>query len=155
MAFEGRTNLKYEIVPSKIIHIAPLARAMREEAAESLQNFGANPRRSLHHAFISSHFCRTIVEEGKPIAMFGLHGTMLGDTAMVWLVLTKRAVAASFRVALEARRQLREMERLYPMISTLILKDDEAAVRFALVLGFREQDNQFEGLIAMTWKRAA
>jgi hypothetical protein len=132
--------VNYEIVPSSIRHIRPMAKSMRREAAMALDGYGFNPRIGLRRAFLSSFRCRTALVDGKPVAMWGVAGTLLSDSAQVWLVLSPEAAKMPRAVVREARGALEAIRLDYRDLWTTILPNDPASVRFALALGFGGDD---------------
>ena len=130
----------HEIVPASIRHIRPMSRAMRAAACITLERFGQDPRRSLHRAFIASNYCRTALIDGKPVAMWGVVGALMSNVASVWLVIAQDIVGLPLTIVREARNELAHAMANYHELTTTVLPDDEAAVRFALYLGFHGCD---------------
>lgn len=131
----------YQIVPASIRHIKPMAARLRAAACITLQGFGYEPRRALHRAFLASYYCRTAVLDGKPIAMWGTKSVLLGDEALVWLVLSDEVTKMPLSVVKEARAELAKIMDDYREVAITVLPDDEAAIRFAVFLGFHDRDN--------------
>lgn len=128
-----------EIVPTKAIHIRPLAMKWRNTAQIGVMHHGYNPRRALHDAVIKSHFCRTALVDGKPEAMWGLMGPMLSEHALVWLAMSDQVTRFPKLVFTEARRQLEAMGQCYAELATTVLPEDRAAIAFAVALGFHDR----------------
>jgi hypothetical protein len=118
-----------------------MSRHLRAAACITLQGFGFEPRQALHRAFVASHYCRTATVDEKPVAMWGVKGTLLGDTALVWLVLSDQIAAVPRAVTREARAELSRIMENYREIAITVLPDDLAAVRFAVYLGFHDREN--------------
>lgn len=131
----------YSVVPASIRHLKPMAAQLRAAACITLQGFGLKPRPALHRAFVASSYCRTALMDGKPIAMWGVKATMLGDTALVWLVLSETVTAMPISIVKEARSELAKVMETKREIAITVLPDDEAAIRFAVYLGFHDRDN--------------
>ncbi len=117
-------------------HLKPMASRMRGAASIALQGFGFDPRWALHRAFNAAFYCRSAMIDGKPAAMWGACGTLLGEHAYVWLVLSDDVVGMPRAILKEARRELMGVMESYPAISATVLPDDQASVRFARHLGF-------------------
>lgn len=132
---------RYQVVPASIRHVRPMARQIRAAAAITLQGFGFHPREALRRAFVASHYCRTALMDGKPIAMWGVKGTMLDEIAFVWLVLSDGVTHMPVSVVKEAQRELAKIMRTVDEVAITVLPDDEAAVRFAVYLGFHDRDD--------------
>lgn len=132
----------YLIVPASVRHIRPMSMRMRAAASRALDGYGFNPREGLRRAFISSFHCRTALIDGKPVAMWGVAGTLLNDSATVWLVLSDEVRRIPRAIAKEAKAELQRYVQNCPEISATVLPDDEASIRFALHLGFRGDNDQ-------------
>lgn len=131
----------YAVVPASARHIKPLSRHLRAAACITLQGFGMEPRRALHRAFMASNYCRTAMIDNQPVAMWGVKGALLGDEALCWLVLSNAAARMPVSVVKEARAELARIMDSYREIAITVLPDDEAAIRFAVYLGFHDRDN--------------
>lgn len=131
----------YSIVPASIRHLKPMAAQLRAAACITLQGFGLTPRPALHRAFLASSYCRTAMRDGKPIAMWGVKSTLLGDTALVWLVLSESVTSMPISIVKEAKAELAKVMETKREIAITVLPDDEAAIRFAVYLGFHDRDN--------------
>ena len=131
----------YEVVKASIRHVRPMSAQLRAAACITLQGFSMEPRRALHRAFLASSSCRTALQDGKPIAMWGVKGTLLGDTAFVWLVLSEGVTRMPVSVVKEARAELAKVMETNDEVAITVLPDDEAAVRFAVYLGFHDREN--------------
>ena len=113
---------------------------MRAAAAVALDGYGFNPREALRRVFIASHHARTALIDDQPVAMWGVSGSLLGDTAYVWLVLSDRICEMPLSIVREARNALAMAARSYPNVIATILPDDAASLRFATFLGFEEAE---------------
>ncbi len=127
-----------EIVPASPRHIRPLAKRLRAGACVALMDRGFDPRRALHDAFMGSHYCRAALVDGRVAAMWGLEGPLLGGAAKIWLALSEEVGHLPVMIVREARRELAEIAAVYGGIEAAVLPEDQAAVRFASFLGFRE-----------------
>lgn len=131
---------EYSVVPASVRHIRPMSSQLRAAACITLQDFGIDPRHALHRAFIASNYCRTAMMDGKPIAMWGVKSALLGDSAMVWLVLSDSVTKMPVSVVREARAELAKIMETTDEVAITVLTDDEAAIRFAIFLGFHDRD---------------
>lgn len=127
----------FTIVPASVRHIRPMSACMRSAAAIALQGYGFNPREALRRALVSSFYCRTAMIDGKPAAMWGVAGTLLGVHAYVWLVLSPSIQRFPRALLRRSKAELAEVMADCREITTTVLPDDEASIRFALHLGFR------------------
>lgn len=133
--------MSYSIVPASVRHVRPMAAQLRAAACITLQGFGLRPREALRRAYVASPHCRTALMDGKPIAMWGVKNTMLGNTGVVWLVLSEAVTHMPVAVVKEARAELAAVMERLDEIAITVLPDDEAAIRFAVYLGFHDRDN--------------
>ncbi len=133
-----------EIVPASILHVKPMAARMRAAACATLQSFGFEPRMALRRAFLRSLMARTALMDGKPVAMWGVQGNLLDDTALVWLVMADDIANIPRTIVREARRELKSIMENYEEAATTVLPDDEAAIRFAVYLGFHDRHDDDE-----------
>jgi len=134
--------MNFEIVPTSVRHIRPMARRMRGAVAVSLSGYGFDPRKALHRVVLDSAYCRTAKADGFPIAMWGIVAPALASTAYVWLVMSDEVAKMPRSVVVTAREELAAIMESYDEIATTVLPDDEAAIRFALYLGFHDDDEE-------------
>jgi hypothetical protein len=126
-------------MPASVRHIKPMAARLRAAACITLQGYGHEPRRALHRVFLASFYCRTALIEDKPVAMWGVTGTLLGEQAYVWLVISDEIAGMPYAIVREAKRELATIMQDYSEIATTVLPDDDAAIRFAIYLGFHDR----------------
>lgn len=134
--------MTYSIIPASVRHIRPMSATMRTAGSMAVQAFGFEPRAALRRAFVASFYCRTALVEGRPVAMWGLAGTLLSDSAYAWLVLSREVTRMPIAVVREARAELQRAARAHGDIATTVLPDDKASIRFALHLGFKPSDGE-------------
>lgn len=146
--------MAYSVVPASARHIRPMSAKLRAAACITLQGFGLEPRRALHRAFIASSYCRTALSDGKPIAMWGVKRTLLGDTGVVWLVLSEEVTHMPASIVREARAELAKIMEASHEVAATVLPDDAAAIRFAVHLGFHDRDNDDSSLSKKDMTRA-
>lgn len=132
--------MEYSIVPASVRHIRPMARRMRSAACITLQDYGYLPRAALHRVFVRSIYCRTALVDDKPVAMWGVVSTLLNDTAYVWLVMSDEIAHIPRTIVREAKRELAAIMGRYREVAATVLPDDDAAIRFAVYLGFHDND---------------
>jgi hypothetical protein len=134
----------YQIVPTSILDIKPMSRKLRAAACITLQSFGYTPREALHRAVMASNYCRTALIDGKPAAMWGVKETIIGDTAFVWLVLSDEITRMPRAIVREAKAELERVMHTRREVAITVLPDDEAAIRFAVYLGFHDRETEDE-----------
>ncbi len=150
-------SVAYEIVPASILDVKPMARKLRAAACITLQGFGLEPREALRRAVRSSPYCRTALVEGKPVAMWGVREVLLSDTAVVWLVLSEEVTRMPLAIVREAKAELDGVMEAKREVAITVLPDDDAAIRFAVFLGFddRGDDERDEGELSRHARCAA
>lgn len=131
----------YSIVPASIRHVRPMSSRLRAAACVTLQGFGFKPREALRRAFVDSYYSRTALVGNRPVAMWGVKGSLLDEAAMVWLVLSEEITQMPRAIVREARAELARVMLNKSEIAITVLPDDEAAIRFAVHLGFHDRDN--------------
>jgi hypothetical protein len=136
--------MNYEITAATVRHIKPMAAKLRAAACMTLSKYGYEPRRALHRVFRASFYCRTALVYGKPAAMWGVTGTVMSETACVWLVLSDQIAAIPRSIVQEAKRELSVIMQHYSEVATTVLPDDDAAIRFAIYLGFHDREDDVE-----------
>lgn len=134
----------YRIVAASPRHIRRLSAELRAASCLSLEQFGVEPRRGLHNAFVQSFYCRTALVDDRPAAMWGVVGSLVDEGVFVWVALSKRLAAMPPAVLRGARAELRAIMEQYGQISTTVLPDDEAALQFAVCLGFHDRGDDEE-----------
>lgn len=134
--------MDYSIVPGSVRHIKPMASRMRAAACITLQDYGYLPRAALHRVFVRSLYCRAALVDGRPVAMWGVVGTLLNETAYVWLVMSDEIAHIPRTIVREAKRELAGIMKGYREIAATVLPDDDAAIRFAVYLGFHDRDDE-------------
>lgn len=118
---------------------------MRVAGSIAMQSYGLDPRSALHRVFVASTYCRTALIDEKPVAMWGVAGHILSETAFVWLVLAEETARMPHAIVREARAELQRVMDNYSRVMMTVLPDDAPSVRFALHLGFRPMDGDFMG----------
>lgn len=136
------TDMIYEVVPTRALHIRRLALKLRPIARTTLGRHGIDARRALHDAVIQSHFCRTALIDGEPQAMWGLKAPILSDAAYVWLAMSDMVTRFPKSIVVEARRQIAEMAAGYRELFTILIPEDKPSVAFAAFLGFDAGDDK-------------
>lgn len=129
----------YQIVEARPYHCGQIVRRMRTAHLEALAPTGKNPHRELRDIMGRSLFAKTCVMDGKPVAMWGVCGTLLGNGAYAWLILSNDVLAYRVSLMKEAVRQMKIIISQYGEVATTVLGTDDAALRFATFLGFHDR----------------
>ncbi len=134
--------MNYDIVKASVRHVKPMALGMRAASWLAMQRYGGGARRAVFKAFTLSSYCRTALIDGKPVAMWGVVGSLLDERADVWLFLSRDIGRMPLAIVREARAELGVATEQYSYLEATIVPEDEASIRFARFLGFegREED---------------
>lgn len=131
-----------EIIEARRHHCGQMARAMRQSQRDAIRNIGVDVHAELVRVFGRSSFRRSVLSDGKLVAMGGVVGSSLAPHGNVWLALaedfsTRHRVAATR----EAVRWIRRLMETRTTLTAICLLEDAPSWRFAHFLGFRsEQD---------------
>jgi len=141
---------RYEIVAGSVLHVKPLVRSMRPASYAATQAYGYEPRQALRRVMQQSHYCRTALIKGRPVAMWGASGPLLADRANVWLVISDDLRHMPIAIMREARRELALVASRYEELSATLLPGDATSVRFAIRLGFcgKDMDGDEDAIMA-------
>lgn len=142
-------GLSYTVVDASVRHVKPLSTILRPAACATLRAFGQDPRRALHRAFNSSSYCKTVLMDGQPGAMWGMHGTALSDHAFVWAAIGQNVVRFPLAIVRRARSELSVMRDKVGCLYATVQHGDARAFAFAQTLGFQKCDIEAENMTVM------
>lgn len=74
------------IIPTTFAHLVDLSHTLRDADLAEIDAGGNKPLQSLKFGFRRSIFCRTALVDGKPAAIWGLMGPLIGRTGTPWLL---------------------------------------------------------------------
>jgi hypothetical protein len=131
--------MNYEVVPTRALHIRPMAAKLRAAACFGLGRHGFDPRRALHKAVNNSRICKTALVDGQPEAIWGVQAPLLSEAGFVWLAMSDHVTQYRKAIVSEARRQLSEMMLDYSELVTTVLPEDRTSISFAIFLGFHDR----------------
>ncbi len=138
--------MDYQIRRASILDVRPMSKRLRAAACVTLNAYGFRPRQALHRVYISSFYCRTALIDRKPVAMWGIMGTLMSECAYVWLVMSDEIANIPRVIVREAKRELSAIMENYSDVATTVLPEDDAAVRFALYLGFSDRAGEYRNM---------
>ena len=117
-----------------------MARRLRDEHRLAIQKTGTDAHRELSGCYSDSMFRRTLLIDGHVEALGGVRGTQASSTGYVWLALSDEATRHPRALVRLARQQMSEIMETKRELATTLLDTDQAAVRFAVFLGFHVRD---------------
>jgi hypothetical protein len=133
---ENKAEAAIEIVEAKIHHCGLMGRRMRKVHRNILESGGLSPYRELMLMFGQSSFCRSAFFDGRIVAMGGITGSILATHSVAWLVLAEEFRNRPVTIVQHARRFLKQQMQTRSALAATILLEDDAALRFAVYLGF-------------------
>lgn len=127
----------YSIRDSRRSDCGRLARSVCAERWLAYREGGVDVHRQIVELFANSpSLRRTCLIGERPVAMWGVVGTLLSFQGHVWVVLSREAASYPRKVISEVRRQLQEIVSSKREIRTSVALQDTVALRFAELLGF-------------------
>lgn len=127
----------FEIREAKAFHAGRMMRLLRVEHHRAVAQLGIDGHRELRDRFDASAFRRIWTIDGRLAALGGVTGSLLDAVGYVWLAMSWDAARYPKQIVREARRQLAAISISKRNLATTILDGDDAAMRFAVFLGFR------------------
>lgn len=124
------------ITEAKMRHAGPMIRRLRREHALAFAAIGLNSHQELRNTMAASSYRRAGFLNGELAALWGVTGSLLSATGFVWLCLSNEAARHPMLILRGAKRQLDEIMETKTELATTVLRDDEAALRFCVYLGF-------------------
>jgi hypothetical protein len=128
--------MKFEAIEAKPWHCGALARRLRSEHRDLLDDMKVPTHRQLRETFDASSLCQAWTLGGELHALAGVTGSSASAEGMLWLAMTDEAMRHPFGVARGALRFIDAIMQTKRRISIMVLADDMAGVRLAYFLGF-------------------
>lgn len=113
-----------------------MARILRHEHTAAALGIGENVHRQIRRSFAASWLVRAWAIDGELNALGGVTGAVLSPVGYVWMGISDRFRRYPRYVVKEARSLMDEALRTKLELRTVIYGGDEAALRFAIYLGF-------------------
>jgi hypothetical protein len=126
----------YIIVDSEPRHAALLARALRDNDRAEIEAAGVTGKKAVWRSYKNSLLCKTAFVDGEIAAMWGLGGTILATKGSPWLLTTRAIEKVPMDFAREARKAVREMLEIKPVLQNYVLASYHKAVRLLQIIGF-------------------
>lgn len=132
--------MKIEIRDGERWHCGQIARTMRAEHHLLLLKKGVNVHREIRKKFDGSYYKRAAFVDGYLTALWGVEGSALSFTGLLWLVLSQYGTRFPLAVLRVAKEEIINISRMQHEVVTTVLPDDEAAHRLVVWLGFETPD---------------
>lgn len=130
--------MKSELIEAKEFHTGRITRSLRVVHRDLLLRMHVDVHRDLRETFDQSMWSKAWLLDDRLMAIGGVTGSVMSTEGMVWLALSEDALPHSYRIAREAMRQLDRIMLVRRKLSTLVLKEDRPAIRFAHFMGFQD-----------------
>lgn len=124
------------IVPALPVHVGIIAGQLTPEERERFKGYGRDARRVIRGFFRQSSYRRTALIDERPAAIWGITGTLVAPTGILWLRLAAGARKSPRLVVEEGRLELGRMLEVRREIVAYVHEDDSVAQRFAEFFGF-------------------
>lgn len=131
-----------ETVETTPLHLRMMSEAMESASAETAVKMGLTPLKALWSSYRQSIICKSAFIDGKLAAIWGVSGSMFGDTGRVWLVLTPETQQYPFRVAFRYRKEINKMLDMFPILEEYVPEGNEKSIRMLELMGFKVSKNR-------------
>ena len=132
----ARASIPYVIVDAKWHHCGALGRKICD--GRCFCEAGVDPIKKLRECFSDSIVAKSVVQDGKVIAMGGIKSSLMGKKAEIWCAISSEFARHPIAVVKEAKAQLRALLKIKPELCATVPEKDVAAIRFAKILGFKK-----------------
>lgn len=131
------TQLNIEIVDSTHKHVKELAKTLRPKDRLEAEGLGLNPEQGLFYAFRWALWRRTALVDGQVAAMWGLHGSLLGNLGRPYLI-TGEAVNLIHPVKFARiyKQEVETMKQMFPVLENYVDIRYKESVRMLKIAGF-------------------
>lgn len=127
-----------EIRPSVFRDTIGLFNDLRQEDLTELINQGLDPKKTIINCYRKSLIKKTLLIDSQVSAMWGIKGTILGNTGNPFL-LTANSVTQLSPIVLAKiyKQEVKEMSRLFPILENYVDCSYKGAVRLLKLTGFK------------------
>lgn len=126
----------YRIVDATAEHVRLLGTRLRVEDQIEVTSAGLTPKQAVWRSWRHALIRRTAFIGDEIAAMWGVNGTVLGNTGNPWLLTTSAIEKMPLAFLKEARREVGEMLEGHPVLSNHVAASYTRAIRFLRLLGF-------------------
>lgn len=127
---------EFQVIPARPYHVGQIIRRLRREHAQAFALVGLNAHRELRRTFMQSSIVRAGTLNGELSALWGVTGPLLAPQGFIWMVISNELAKHHALVARFTKAQIDEFMQTKVELTTQVLPEDKAAIRFACFLGF-------------------
>jgi len=124
------------IIPALPVHVGIIAGQLTSEERERFKGYGRDARRVIRDFFRRSSYRRTALLDDRPAALWGITGTLIEPSGILWLRLSSTARKRVRLVIKEGREELWRILQIRREIVCYLHEEDIVAQRFAEFFGF-------------------
>lgn len=125
------------IVPTIPAHIGELKSNLRPEDAEEILRLGMTINHALWRSYRSSLICKTALIDDKVAAIWGVHGTFMGNIGTPWLMTSGEVSKVSpLKFARIYQDEIIKMLKMFQRLENYVDSDYSAAIRLLEIIGF-------------------
>jgi hypothetical protein len=117
-----------------------MARLLRREHESVLRQNGVDIHRELKNNFDNSTWCRAGFIDGHLVGIGGVMGSEIDRAGFVWLALSEEVRKHTIATARVLRGLLDELMSTHRELATIVIPEDDAALRLAVFMGFHCED---------------
>lgn len=142
-----------EILPATLDHALQLAGRLRAEDEAELVALGTEPSLVLRLSVSSSVYTRVAMDDGKPIALWGLAvPSLIGRTASPWLLTGPGVEKNKKKFLLESAQFVELAIQAFPHLENWCDARYERSLRWLNWLGFRIGEPESRGPLGMMFR---
>ncbi len=129
------------IVPTEPWHIGELKKNLRPEDAQEILRFGVSVQHALWYSYKHSLIRKTALIDGVVAAVWGVHGTFLGKTGVVWLLTSPDVKKISpLKFARIYQQEVLEMLTKFQKLENYVDSAYDSATRLLEIIGFELEE---------------
>jgi hypothetical protein len=125
-----------ELKPAREFHVRAVAKHLRIGDRLELERLGASPVAIAVGSWRLALFSSVALFDGKPVAVWGVGGSLLSDVGRPWLLTAEDCERGPLAFALVYRREVRRMLGFFPRLESFVDASYEGAVRLLEIVGF-------------------
>lgn len=138
-----------EIYPAISIHAFSLATRLRVREKEAYEQLG-DAYETIAQEMRRSLYSYAVLYEGQVVAIYGVKGTLIGDSAYLWLVCSETCEKFPITFLRQSRKVVDDLLTRFSRVHGLVLCDFEKSVRWLRWIGC-DMHEPVDGVMA--WDR--